>query len=419
MSVQSQIHAVVVGGGIGGLFAANALIAHGIRVSVYEQAAALGEVGAGLILTPNSMRQLRRMGLGPLVERTGARIGPGSGYFRQDGTPIAPYQVGDSSGNAELFGIHRADLVEILAGALPNGVVHTGCRCTGFDQNGDTARVRFANGVEAEGDLVIGADGIHSELRRVVAPVGAAVFSGSVVYRGLVPRERILDWPTGSWLMWLGKEKHFLAYPVRADAVINYAGFVPAREATIESWSSPGDPVALRQEFAAWDPRIASLLDHVETTFCWALYDREALANWTLGRLTLLGDAAHPMLPHGGQGANQSIEDGMALATIVAQADRETIPAALLAYERIRRERVTAIQHRARDNGRRYDSTSAELDTRDAEIAAQAEFRKQLYAHDVAAEARAAAAALPGMGAPASRFTHAGGRYGKPERVAR
>ena len=419
MSVQSPIHAVVVGGGIGGLFAANALIAHGIRVSVYEQAAALGEVGAGLILTPNSMRPLRSIGLGPLVERKGARIGPGSGYFRQDGTPIAPYQVGDSSGSAELFGVHRADLVEILAAALPDGVVHTGCRCTGFDQDGDTARVRFANGVEAEGDLVIAADGIHSELRRVVAPVGAAVFSGSVVYRGLVPRERIPDWPTGSWLMWLGKEKHFLAYPVRADAVINYAGFVPAREATIESWSSPGDPDALRQEFAAWDRRIASLLGRVEATFCWALYDREALASWTLGRLTLLGDAAHPMLPHAGQGANQSIEDGMALATIVAHADRATIPPALLAYERIRRERVTAIQHRARDNGRRYDSTSAQLDTRDAEIAAQAEFRKRLYAHDVVAEARAAAAMLPGMGAAASGLTRAGGQHGKQERAAR
>jgi salicylate hydroxylase len=393
MSTQSQIHAVIVGGGIGGLFAANALLAHGIQVTVYEQAAALGEVGAGLILMPNSVRQLRRVGLGSQLERCGARIGQGSGYFRHDGTPIAPYLTTDSS--AEIFGMHRADLVEILAAALPKGVVHTGCRCTGFDQDGGTAYVRFANGIQAGGDLVIGADGIHSELRRSVAPPERPIFSGSIVYRGFVPRKRIPHWPAGTWLMWLGAEKHFLVYPVRADTLINYAAFVPARAATIESWSEPGHPDALRQEFAGWDPRIASLLGHVEATFRWALYDRDALATWTRGRLTLLGDAAHPMLPHGGQGANQSIEDGMALATILAGAHQQTIPAALLAYDRIRRERVTAIQHRARENGRRYASTSREFDSRDAEIAAQAEFRKRLYVHDVVAEAQAAAAALP------------------------
>jgi 2-polyprenyl-6-methoxyphenol hydroxylase-like FAD-dependent oxidoreductase len=158
---------------------------------------------------------------------------------------------------------------------------------------------------------------------------------------------------------------------VRADALINYAAFVPAREATIESWSAPGDPDALRQEFAGWDQCIAPLLAHVESTFRWALYDREALPSWTLGRLLLLGDAAHPMLPHAGQGANQSIEDGMALATILAHADRETIPAAPLSYERIRRERVAIIQHHSRENGRRYDSASGYLDSRDAQITAQ------------------------------------------------
>ena len=124
--------------------------------------------------------------------------------------------------------------------------------------------------------------------------------------------------------MWLGNGKHFLAFPVRAGELINYVGFVPADEEMKESWSAPGDPDALRREFAGWDPRIGSLLQQVQTTFRWALYDREPLPTWTKGRLTLLGDAAHPMLPHLGQGANQSIEDGMALATILARADRAT-----------------------------------------------------------------------------------------------
>jgi salicylate hydroxylase len=395
MNAQSQVHALIIGGGIGGLFAANALISHGFRVSVYEQSGVLGEVGAGLILTPNSIRQLRRLGLGPALERRGARIGSGSGYIRHDGTPIAPYLATDS--DSQIFGIHRADLVEILAAPLPNDAVHTGYCCIGFDQNGGAACVTFANGFQAQGDLVIAADGIHSRLRRNVAPPARPVFSGSIAYRGLVPRARVPHWPTESWLMWVGAEKHFLAYPVRADALINYAAFVPAREATIESWSAPGDPDALRQEFAGWDQRIASLLAYVESTFRWALYDREALPSWTLGRLTLLGDAAHPMLPHAGQGANQSIEDGMALATILAHADRETIPAALLAYERIRRERVAIIQHRSRENGRRYDSTSVKLDSRDAQITAQAAFRKDLYAYDIVEEARAAVAAAQKM----------------------
>jgi salicylate hydroxylase len=132
-----------------------------------------------------------------------------------------------------------------------------------------------------------------------------------------------------------------------------------------ESWSAPGDPDVLRREFWGWDPRIGILLSQVEKTFRWALYDREPLPAWTRGRLTLLGDAAHPMLPHLGQGANQSIEDGMALATILARASHASVPAALLAYEQLRRERVAAVQRGARENGMRYDSSYADLGVRD------------------------------------------------------
>ena len=129
----------------------------------------------------------------------------------------------------------------------------------------------------------------------------------------------IPHWPTDCWQMWLGKGKHFLSFPVRSGELINYVGFVPADAEMKESWSAPGDPDVLRREFEGWDPRIGTLLSQVEKTFRWALYDREPLPTWTRGRLTLLGDAAHPMLPHLGQGANQSIEDGMALATILAR----------------------------------------------------------------------------------------------------
>ena len=390
----SRPSVVIIGGGIGGLFAANALLGQGLRVSVYEQASDLGEVGAGVFVTPNAMRHLERVGLGPAVEKWGARVGPASFYFRHDGTPIAPVQVTDSSGWNATFGMHRADFVDLLAANLPAGIVHTGHRAIGFQQTDDVARVEFANGVTAEADVVVAADGIHSALRPYVFPPSRPVFHGTVSYRGLVARERLPDWPMDRWQMWAGPSRHFLVFPVRHGTMVNYVGFVPTDEEMKESWSAPGDPAVLRREFEAWDPRIGDVLQQVDKTFRWALYDREPMSTWTRGRLTLLGDAAHPMLPHLGQGANQSIEDGMALATILARVDPSAVPASLLAYERLRRERVAEIQRGARQNGLRLDSTATDLAVRDAELAAHAEFRKRLYAYDVVPHARAVAADL-------------------------
>ena len=341
MTTQSKV--AIVGGGIGGLFAANALIAHGIDVSVYEQASALGEVGAGVFVTPNAVRHLQRVGLGPAVERWGARVGTGSHYLRHDGTPIAPVQVTDASGWNAVFGMHRADFVDLLAAALPASVVHTGHRAVGFEQSAGAARLTFANGASAEADVVVAADGIHSVLQAHVVPPSKPVFHGKISYRGLVPRARIPDWPMDRWLMWAGPSKHFLVFPVRHGTMVNYVGFVPTDEEMRESWSAPGDPQVLRDAFTGWDPRIGRLLAQVDRTFRWALYDREPLHTWSQGRLTLLGDAAHPMLPHLGQGANQAIEDGMALATLLAQANAASVPAVLAVYERLRRERVAEI----------------------------------------------------------------------------
>ena len=384
------LHVAIVGGGIGGLFLANALQAQNCRVSVYEQAPQLGEIGAGVFITPNSVRHLQRVGLGASVEKWGARVGPRSHYFRHDGAPIAPVQVTDSSGWNATFGMHRADLVAMLAERLPEKTIHTGCRCIDFSQDEHGARIFLSTGAAIEADLVVAADGIHSELRRRVVPPSHPTFSGSVAYRGLVARELVPEWPADAWLMWLGKNKHFLAFPVRGGELVNYVGFVPADQKMKESWSAPGDPEILRREFAGWDPRIVSLLDHVKSTFRWALYDREPLSTWTCGRLGLLGDAAHPMLPHLGQGANQSIEDGVALATLLSGAGPDAAPAALQTYERLRRDRVAQVQRGARENGLRYDSSYSDLGLRDAEIAAHAAFRRRLYDYDVVPLARAA-----------------------------
>jgi salicylate hydroxylase len=333
---------------------------------------------------------MQRVGLGPAVEKWGARVGPKSHYFRHDGTPIAPVQVTDASGWNANFGMHRADMVDLLAAALPAGAVRCGHRAIGFEHAGDVALVRFANGASAEADVVVGADGIHSALRPYVFPPSTPVFHGTISYRGLVSRERLPDWPMDRWEMWAGPKKHFLVFPVRHGEMVNYVGFVPADQEMKESWSAAGDPDVLRREFTGWDPRIGHVLKQVDKTFRWALFDREPLPTWTKGRLTLLGDAAHPMLPHLGQGANQSIEDGMALATILLQTDNAAVPAALLAYERLRRQRVAEVQLGARQHGLRVDSLTGDLAKRDAELAAHADFRRHLYSYDVVPHAKAA-----------------------------
>ncbi|MBW0101439.1 FAD-dependent monooxygenase [Pseudonocardia sp. KRD-291] len=399
----------IVGGGIGGLAAAGALVGRGIDVTVHERATGLGEIGAGVFVTPNSVRLLERMGLGGAIAAAGARVGDGSSYYRKDGALVAPILTTDSSGEIAAFGMHRADLLGLLADALPEGTVHTGKECVGFRQDTDGAEVEFADGSSVGADVVVAADGINSNLRGHVVEPRTAVHSGSVAYRGLIDAERLPWWTPGVSQLWMGEGKHFLVYPVRGGAQINYVGFVPSDEQTTESWSAPGDPAKLAAAFADWDPRIVGLLDEVEEAFWWGLYDREPLDRWSEGRLTLLGDAAHPMLPHLGQGANQSVEDGVALAVLLAAGGREGVEAALQAYEELRRERTSAIQLGARANGRRYDSAYPDLRDRDAEIAASATFRLWLYDYDSQTEAEAVARTL--------KTTVAAGRRGRATRA--
>lgn len=389
------LRVAVVGGGIAGLATANALVARGIEVTVYEQAPELGEVGAGVMITPQAVRQLHRLGLGAAVSELGAPLGPGSAYQRMDGTPVAPVRVTDTSGAYRGHGMHRADLLRMLADRLPAGTVRTGHRCTGFGQDGRTARLTFANGVQAEADAVIAADGIHSALRPYAVPESEPVYSGSVAYRGLVDADALPGWPRDAHLIWMGDGKHFMVFPVRGGTLFNYVGFLPSEVGAAETWSGTGDPVALAAAFAGWDDRIGTLLAEVTEPFWWGLYDREPLPRWTDGRLTLLGDAAHPMLPHLGQGANQAIEDGVALAVLLAGAGRGGVPAALRAYEDLRRPRVAQVQRGARVNGARYDSRSQYADhrRRDAEMSDHTTFRAWLYDYDVRAEADRLAAA--------------------------
>src|ERR1700694_2366893 len=315
-----SLRVVVVGGGIGGLSAALALRSAGAEVRVYEQAAELGEVGAGVGLYPNSMRLMQRLGVAGSITRRAAPLNEWW-VFAPAGCGLS-HQVAGRDGQISSLGMYRPDLVAALAAGLPRGVLHTGHRCVAFSQDDRSAVVTFDNGESVEADVVVAADGIHSTLQRYVVEPRRPVFSGVVAYRGVMPGARGADW---SWpqalVSWAGQGKHFLVFPVRAGTLLNYVGFVPADEQMRESWSAPGDPAVLAAECADWDPRLSRLLSQVDATFRWGLYDRDPLPRWTHGRLTLLGDAAHPMLPHMGQGANQAIEDGMALATLMRDTD--------------------------------------------------------------------------------------------------
>jgi salicylate hydroxylase len=377
------LRAAIVGGGICGLAAANFLHWRGIHVEVFEQANALGEVGAGVFIYPNSLRQLERIGLGKTLATVGAKVGSGSQYYRMDGSVVGPILTTDSSGWNGMYGMHRADLLNALAAALPPSAIRTGHRCIGFEQNDAAAQLKFANGETAEADIVIAADGIQSVLQNYVVAPKSPEYSGVRAYRGLIPREKLPGWADEAHQVWMGDGKHFMVFPVRSGRLLNYVGFVPTKNETIESWSAVGDRDELAASFDGWDPRVVGLLEKVESCFWWGLYDRKPLAAWTKGRLVLLGDAAHPMLPHLGQGANQAIEDGAALASFLEGRHAAEIVDILPEYEKFRRVRTDVIQAEARQNGLRYDSKYESLEQRDREIANSAEFRKSLYDYDV------------------------------------
>jgi salicylate hydroxylase len=388
----TALRVAIVGGGIGGLAAANALLRRGLDVQVFEQAPMLAEVGAGLALAPNGLRQLRRLGLGDRLIQLGARWAD-TQFRRADGSIVAPILPSGPEGQIEYLGMHRADLLELLLANLPEGTVKTGQRCVAFVQDEDRAIARFQSGAGVVADVVVAADGIHSTLQQYVVAPAAPRYSGSIAYRGVIPAASV-GWPAGAARLWVGEGKHFLAYPVRANRLLNYVGFTPSDEQRKESWSAPGDPAELAREFAGWDPLIGSIIAQIDRTFRWGLYDREPLPRWTNGRLTLLGDAAHAMLPHAGQGANQAIEDAVALATLLAGADRSSALRALQAYEAVRRERTAQVQRGSRASGARYDGQSGDAVSRDRELASQSRDRAWIWDYDVEAAAVDAAGAL-------------------------
>jgi salicylate hydroxylase len=350
----------IVGAGIGGMTAAAALHQRGFTVDVYEQARALGEVGAGLQLAPNAVKVLRGLGLADAIARVGFEPSDivslnwddGDLRYREPLKAVAPERYG-----APYLMAHRADLHGLLAGLVPAERIHLGKRCAEVETDGTGARLGFTDGSRVEADVVIAGDGIHSVLREKLFGKTEARFTNQICWRATVPIDQVPRQlgPDGKvaldgteYFRWLGPTGHVICYPIRAGRVLNiFAGKV-SEDWFDESWSVPSSREELSAAYVGWDPTMLRMFEKVEGCFKWGIYDREPLPAWRAGRVVLMGDAAHPMMPTLAQGAAISMEDGyaaaLALARFADDPDR-----GLDAYDAERRPRASQVQRQARD----------------------------------------------------------------------
>ena len=386
----------IAGGGIGGLAAAAFLRRAGLEVSVYEQARELREIGAGLVVAPNTVRLLRRLGLHEGLVETAVRLQVGWEFRRwANGEVLFGQRLDDS---ARLYGedtwvVHRADLLALLRSAVPDADVHLGVRSVGVIQDDDGITLRLSDGTSASADVLVAADGIHSEFRGLVTRPEPPRYSGICAWRSLVPAEaapELARRPVQT--LWLGPQRHLVHYPVSGGRLINLVAFTPAGDFDVESWESRGRVEDLAAEFAGWDPRLEALVAGATDVGRWALLDRDPVASWTSGRLALLGDAAHPMFPFFAQGAGQAVEDAAALAVCLSEG-AGTVAEALARYEEVRVRRTARVQLASRGRrGHHHLPDGPEQQARDAAFASDDPLAHNawLYSFDAEQAARVA-----------------------------
>jgi salicylate hydroxylase len=354
----SRPHVLIAGGGIGGLTAALALLQRGFDVDVYEQAGELREVGAGLQLSANGNRVLYALGLGDELKRlaceaTGKEIrlwstGQTWKLFDLGAVSVARYGF-------PYFTVYRPDLLEMLARAVRRekpDAIHLGARCTGCAQDGGRVTLRVEGG-EASGDALIGADGVHSRIRHALFGADAPEFTGLVAWRGTIPMSRL---PSHMRRLvgtnWVGPGAHVVHYPVHAGEYMNFVAIVERGDWRVESWTTQGTSDECAADFRGWHADVHAMIGNIAAPFKWALAGRPPMERWTAGRVTLLGDACHPMLPMLASGAVMAIEDGFVLARALAADD--DVETALMRYERARRERTRRAVLGSADNAQRF-----------------------------------------------------------------
>jgi len=354
---------LIAGAGIGGLTAALALLRRGFDVEVYEQTASLGEIGAGFQVGANAARVLFSLGLEEPIRAIYALPAGKEVRLWNSGQTWKLFDLGDVS--VERYGfpyfmVHRADLHAVLVDAvraLKPTAIHLGHRVSGYEQTGSGAALLFDNGIRAEGDVVIGADGVHSALRREMFGASDPSFTGCVAWRGLVPAERLpahLLRPVGT--NWVGPGGHIVHYLLRRGEIFNFVAVVERNDWTVESWTERGSADECARDFAGWHEDVQTIIGQLESPYKWALLGREPMTRWSIGHATLLGDACHPTLPFLAQGAGMAIEDGLVLARCLEAYD--DVPTALAAYEAARIERTSRVVRGSAENGRRFHSNS-------------------------------------------------------------
>jgi salicylate hydroxylase len=349
---------LIAGAGIAGLVAGLSLLQRGVDVGIFEQAGELRELGAGVQLSANGTRVLIALGLEQEMQAIAAEPSGKQIRLFSTGRTWKLFDLGVSSRaiyGAPYWMVHRGDFHRVLVDAFnarAPGCLHLSSRCVGFEEDGDGIRLKVAGGERHRGDVVVGADGVHSEIRRQIGGDTKPFFAGVAAWRGLMPIERLpsaMQRDVGT--NWVGPGGHVITYPVRRGELLNFVGIFEGESWPVESWTERGTRAACSRSFAGWNEEIHAIIENLDVPYKWALLGREPLDRFVAGRACVIGDAAHPTLPFLAQGANMAIEDGMVLARCL---DKFPAAEALRRFQQARLPRTNSIVVKSAENAKRF-----------------------------------------------------------------